>query len=577
MRKNSISENEVPDRASLGRVTTGRSGFRTLRLPIICIAVGIAVLYCSERSIASLFDSSSDTTSAFATVEAFATATFQSMWKSATGGNVETGTARATSSAPAASTPQARAVATQKALAAETITSPALNNQSVMLGNSAATSSSDLTKPTATSLTVTSALPSRISPILPDASIAGTGWKGTAGSNWSTAANWDSNGPAADERNLFFGNAWRDAGATGSTTSNNDLNFTGYRITFQDNGFGNPAASFTLTGNAITMADFSGNAPGIQNDSGLDQNININLTIKSGVGSAFVTDNNGNINFGGTLSLDTGNGNFQFNLQGNSGPTINFNGAVSNGGLRIAQTGNENVIFAAGLSGAGDYLKQGTGTVTFKTTATTFGGGGSNVFLDQGTVAVATGGSIGTTNGTTTGLINMDPSTGGLNTVLSLANSGITLANPILVRYLQTGGKLISGTFASGNSTYSGAISLADHLSIAAANGGTLIFSGVISQAAGTGSNTPGAGLVNNTSPSGGFSTNGPGVIINSGASSTGIVEYDNAMTYNGDTVVNSGTLQFNGSGSPPTAPFGLVTLARQLSILFLRPGAVCQ
>src|SRR5207249_1524861 len=54
---------------------------------------------------------------------------------------------------------------------------------------------------------------------------------------------------------------------------------------------------------------------------------------------------------------------------------------------------------------------------------------------------------------------------------------------------------------------------------------------------------------VNATAPTGGFGT-GPGVIINSGASSTGIVEYDNAMTYSGDTVVNSGTLQFNGSGS---------------------------
>ena len=37
--------------------------------------------------------------------------------------------------------------------------------------------------------------------------------------------------------------------------------------------------------------------------------------------------------------------------------------------------------------------------------------------------------------------------TAGLNTTLNLANSGITLANPVLVRFLQTGGKTLSGTF----------------------------------------------------------------------------------------------------------------------------------
>src|SRR5450755_2660150 len=91
MRKNSIRENGLRAQDSLGRATAGRSGFRGLRLPITCIAVGIAVLYCSERSIASLFDSSSDTTSAFAVAEAFASTTIQKVWSAVASVNGDPG------------------------------------------------------------------------------------------------------------------------------------------------------------------------------------------------------------------------------------------------------------------------------------------------------------------------------------------------------------------------------------------------------------------------------------------------------------------------------------------------------
>src|SRR5258708_2918983 len=57
--------------------------------------------------------------------------------------------------------------------------------------------------------------------------INGTGWKGTAGnSNWSSSGNWDSTAPStggSGERNLFFGQGYKAAGGTGSTTANNDL------------------------------------------------------------------------------------------------------------------------------------------------------------------------------------------------------------------------------------------------------------------------------------------------------------------------------------------------------------------
>src|SRR5438046_2797412 len=49
----------------------------------------------------------------------------------------------------------------------------------------------------------------------------GTGWKGTSGNNWSTTANWDSTAPntsGTGDRNLFFGQGYKVAGGTGSTS-----------------------------------------------------------------------------------------------------------------------------------------------------------------------------------------------------------------------------------------------------------------------------------------------------------------------------------------------------------------------
>src|SRR5690349_5194960 len=68
--------------------------------------------------------------------------------------------------------------------------------------------------------------------------ITGTGWKGSAGNNnWSSSGNWDSTPPKTDgtgDRNLFFGQGWKNAGGTGFTNANNDLSsWHGYRITFE--------------------------------------------------------------------------------------------------------------------------------------------------------------------------------------------------------------------------------------------------------------------------------------------------------------------------------------------------------
>ena len=68
-------------------------------------------------------------------------------------------------------------------------------------------------------------------------SITGTGWKGTNGVSWTAAGNWDGIAPStggSGDRNLFFGQGYKKAGGTQSTSSNDLSGWNGYRITFQD-------------------------------------------------------------------------------------------------------------------------------------------------------------------------------------------------------------------------------------------------------------------------------------------------------------------------------------------------------
>jgi autotransporter-associated beta strand protein len=390
------------------------------------------------------------------------------------------------------------------------------------------------------------------------ATIAGTGWKGITDGSWGTVTNWDSTPPSSDERNLFFGDAWSDptkGNRAGATTANNNISWSGYRINFQPAHTGGGAdQTFTLTGNGFTLFDFGGSEPEINNTSSVNQQINNNFTFKPGTATGSVNATNGNITFGtsatnGKMTLDkSNNASFQLNLTGGSGKVITFNGLVINGGARMAVSGSEDVVYNGGITGSGDFLKQGSGTASFNTTATSFGGGTNNIFVDQGIVSAGISGGFGSTDGATTGFIDLGSSnTNALNSTVNIGASGVTIANPILTRYLKTGAKAISGSFSSGSSTYTGQITLNDHVSLNSAGGGTLVFSNVIAQGAGTLSGTPGTGNIVNTNPETGnsFSTNGPGVLINSNG--TGTVEFDNTNTYNGDTVVEAGTLQFNG------------------------------
>lgn len=433
--------------------------------------------------------------------------------------------------------------------------------------------------------------------------ITGTGWKGTSSTAWSNSGNWDNTPPKTDntgDRNLFFGQGYANAGGAGNLTSNNDLtNWNGYRITFQDIGSDSSAAndkSFTLTGNAITLFDFSGNVPRIQNDSFVNQTVNFGVTVRSGAGNPSFNANNGNLLFGGAVTLNNNSASYRLDLGGGSGKTISFTGLItnnagtSNPGLRIAVTGDEDVKILGGLTGGGDVLKQGSGTLTFGTTTANFGGGLTNVFLDKGSVVVDAGGSVGTTNGTNTGYIAIGSSSAGSagTGTLTIAASGVTVANPINARHFSgiDTAKIIGGTFASGSSSFTGAVLLHDTVTLTAAGTSTVVFSGPIT------TGTSNSGTTSATSPYANLQTAtgnvlfdpGPGII----KTGSGTVEFQGTSTYSGETYIKAGTVTFNngtansstirvgddGNGSGPAATVNISSASAVGSVVNTRPGS---
>src|SRR5205823_2795805 len=158
--------------------------------------------------------------------------------------------------------------------------------------------------------------------------------------------------------------------------------------------------------------------------------------------------------YGGLITLGSAS-TITSNTAGGS-DQLTLTGGIALGANRVTVNGaGDTIVTTTGITGVtgGDILKQGTGTLNLNIASSFVGSGAGNAnaaFIDQGTISVGATGALGTTDGATTGLVNMGSSgTGGLNTTVNIANSNVTLANPILVRYLQTGGKTISGTFTS--------------------------------------------------------------------------------------------------------------------------------
>ena len=163
---------------------------------------------------------------------------------------------------------------------------------------------------------------------------------------------------------MFFGVAYNTAGGAGNTTANNNISgYGGHKIVFEATGSDH---SFTITGNGFTLFDFTGASPvfpQIDNESSVLQTFNLTsgqaiaFNDTSASHKAEILANGGDITFSSTTGVDLA-GTTQLQINSIAGKTVTFGGVISSsgnsGGNSFALNGNNNVIFAAANTYAGD-------------------------------------------------------------------------------------------------------------------------------------------------------------------------------------------------------------------------------
>jgi hypothetical protein len=119
-------------------------------------------------------------------------------------------------------------------------------------------------------------------------------WTGS-GSNWNTPSNWNSSGIAYGQLE------WK---GNGLTTSNNDAGnpFNAWRLYFTG------TKAYTITGNPLSLFDFSSNNSWVLSQSSVAQIINARVNFYDGGTrpSWVTTQNSGTLTFGGLIDIGGG-------------------------------------------------------------------------------------------------------------------------------------------------------------------------------------------------------------------------------------------------------------------------------
>ena len=259
-------------------------------------------------------------------------------------------------------------------------------------------------------------------------------WKqGAAGARW-TGGLWDE--PPS-------GNILRFNNNHQLTMTNNVVGYSVHQLIF---GALN-TANRTIGGNALSMNDWSGADPKIENQSTGSHTITLNLT---------------------------GDSNDPLELNPTSGD-LTFNGTINNNGSAIFVYGdNAKALFLNGVvSGSGSLVVKQYSKV-ISTAAHTYSG---NTYIDEGEFWIGQ-------NATVSGTIDVGASAQVANVsklFISDADGGTTAANNITVQTGNTDTRFIGTLNTSGTNTYSGNITLNSGVVLETASGGTMNTTGVIS------------------------------------------------------------------------------------------------
>ncbi len=231
--------------------------------------------------------------------------------------------------------------------------------------------------------------------------------------------------------------------------------------------------------------------------------------------------------------------------------TITLASDTTIGGTGTINLGIASAANTAVLGGAFNLTKTGTGTLILNNGANTFGGAGKNLYIAQGTLQLGNNGTTGANfgNAATTIVLGDASGTNANNVILSYSAGGknVSLANPISIS-AGTGTRTISTV--SGAPTFSGAMTLANNVTITNSNGsaGGVIFSGGVT---GTGNITltaTGAGSPITFSTT---AVNNTGTITNTGTNNTAasVATISAAVGSNVGNITQSGINLFTVSG----------------------------
>ena len=357
-----------------------------------------------------------------------------------------------------------------------------------------------------------------------------------------TGSNWDKS--ISSNNNLFFGEAWRIANRTGSTTINNAAAYSGYRLNFENISVG-ANQTFTLQGSAITLFDFGGQSPAVINSSNVNQIINVPLVFSSGnTGASLVQVNGatgGNLTFGGTLSLNSNSNGNQLRISGANANTVTFGGIIS-------ATGVNEVVVSQGISAI---------TVDYNA-ANTYSG---NTFVESGTLQFGTAlSSAGSANSSVLRLGQNTANSPAATINLATTAGGVNVGSTIGIRPSPSGTqgtRTLSYSNTSGINTFSGPVGLDAVATFISTNaGGTLAFTGPALELKTFGLLVNGAGnttISNVISNTDGSAT--AGTLQKAGA---GTLVLSGANTFTGQVSIDAGTIRVD---TTPAATGGTVFL----------------